>query len=150
MNGKKRLIPIVVMVTLVLLGLSAIGAYVLFDNLFPKAEPVKCPDIEKITIISITQDNGNSVLVETADYGELLQNICKTEPTRMLSVNEIPSVEYDYIIEMETFKREYRYFLYVEDEQVYIESPYEGVYKSNQEFLDWVTAHFKEQHTLNE
>ena len=144
MKGKKRLISMVVMVTIVLLGLSAIGAYGLFDNLFPKAEPVKCPDIEKITIISITQDNGNSVLVETADYGELLQNICKTEPTRMLSVNEFPSVENYYIINIDTEEREYRYFLYVEDSQVYIESPYEGVYKSNQEFLDWVTAYFKE------
>jgi len=144
MKNRKSFIFILVMAIIVLLGLFAIGVYVLFDKMFPVADLVNVPELENTTAISIIRDNGSSVLVEVKDYEVLLQNISDTEPTRMLSVNEFPSVENYYIINIDTEEREYRYFLYVEDSQVYIESPYEGVYKSNQEFLDWVTAYFKE------
>lgn len=141
MKKKKRLIPIVVFA---LLWFSVIGCYFLYDNLFPKAETVKCPKIENISSISLIQNDDTSVKVETENFDEFIKNISSAEPTREMSLNEYPRVENYYIIKVDTSVREYQYFIYVENEQIYMESPYEGVYKTNQKFLDLVTEYFKE------
>ena len=144
MKDRKRFIFILVMAIIILLGLFAIGVYDLLDKMFPVADPVNVPELENITTISIIRDNGSSVLVETKDYEVFLQNISNTEPTRHMSVNEYPRVENYYLIKIDTSEREYHYFIYVEDAQVYMESLYEGVYKSNQQFMDLVMGYFKE------
>lgn len=142
MKNRKRFISIVVIVILALMGLSVIGAYVLYDKMFPVAEPVKVPELERVTEITIIHEDGSSVFVGVEDYEELLQNISNTDPTRVWSVNESPSVEMYYTIKMDTVEREYWYYIYTEDSQVYVESPYEGVYKSSQHFLDLLKAYF--------
>ena len=133
-----------VIIIIALLGIAVIGGYAILNNIFPKADPIKFPDTESITAITLIQKGGSSVAVETADFGEILKNITNAQPTRTMSVNDYPTAKTYYTIEVDTAARQYRYFLYAENSQVYIELPYEGIYKSNQQFLDFVAEYFKD------
>ena len=133
-----------VIIIIALLGIAVIGGYAILNNIFPKADPIKFPDTESITAITLIQKDGSSVAVETADFGEILKNITNAQPTRTMSVNDYPTAKIYYTIEVDTAARQYRYFLYAENSQVYIELPYEGIYKSNQQFLDFVAEYFKD------
>ena len=132
-----------VIIIIALLGVAVIGGYAILNNIFPKADPIKFPDTESITAITLIQKDGSSVAVETADFGEILKNITNAQPTRTMSVNDYPTAKTYYTIEVDTAARQYRYFLYAENSQVYIELPYEGIYKANQQFLDFVLEYFK-------
>ena len=133
-----------IVVISVLLAVAIIGGYAVLNNIFPKADPIKFPDTESITAITLIQKDGSSVAVETADFGEILKNITNAQPTRTMSVNDYPTAKTYYTIEVDTDTRQYRYFLYTENSQVFIELPYEGVYKSNQQFLDFIEEYFKD------
>ena len=137
---KKTLVIIII----ALLGIAVIGGYAILNNIFPKADPIKFPDTESITAITLIQNDGSSVAIETADFGEILKNITNAQPTRTMSVNDYPTAKTYYTIEVDTAARQYRYFLYAENSQVYIELPYEGIYKSNQQFLDFIADYFKD------
>ena len=137
---KKTLVIIII----ALLGIAVIGGYAILNNIFPKADPIKFPDTESITAITLIQNDGSSVAIETADFGEILKNITNAQPTRTMSVNDCPTAKTYYTIEVDTAARQYRYFLYAEKSQVYIELPYEGIYKSNQQFLDFIADYFKD------
>ena len=130
-------------IIIALLGIAVIGGYAVLNSIFPKADPIKCPDTESVTAIILIQKEGSSVAVETADFGEILKNITNAQPTRTMSVNDYPTAKTYYTIEVDTAARQYRYFLYAENSQVYIEIPYEGIYKANQQFLDFVAEYFK-------
>lgn len=132
-----------VIIIIALLGVAVIGGYAILNNIFPKADPIKFPDTESITAITLIQKDGSSVAVKTADFGEILKNITNAQPTRTMSVNDYPTAKTYYTIEVDTAARQYRYFLYAENSQVYIELPYEGIYKANQQFLDFVLEYFK-------
>lgn len=132
-----------VIIIIALLGIAVIGGYAVLNSIFPKADPIKCPDTESVTAIILIQKEGSSVAVETADFGEILKNITNAQPTRTMSVNDYPTAKTYYTIEVDTAARQYRYFLYAENSQVYIEIPYEGIYKANQQFLDFVAEYFK-------
>ena len=133
-----------VIIIIALLGIAVIGGYAVLNNIFPKADPIKFPDAESITAITFIQKDGSSVAVETADFGEILKNIANAQPTRTMSVNDYPTVKTYYTIEVDAAARQYRYFLYAENSQVYVELPYEGIYKSNQQFLDFIAEYFKD------
>lgn len=132
-----------IVVIIALLGVAVIGGYAVLDSIFPKARPINCPSIENITTITLIQNKGSSLIVETTDIGEILKNITDTQPTRAMSVNDYPPAKTYYTIEVDTAARQYRYFLYAEKSQVYIELPYEGIYKSNQQFFDFIAEYFK-------
>ena len=132
-----------IIVIVALLGIIVIGGYAVIDHIFPKAEPINCPTAESITTITLIHNNGSSLLVETSYINEILENVAAAQPTRTMSVNDYPTAETYYTIEVDATARQYRYFLYAENSQVYIELPYEGVYKSNQQFLDFVAECFK-------
>ena len=133
-----------IIVITVLLAVAIIGGYAILNNIFPKADPIKFPDTESITAITLIQKDGSSVAVETADFVEILKNITNAQPTRSMSVNDYPTAKTYYTIEVDTAARQYRYFLYAENSQVYVELPYEGIYKSNQQFLDSIEEYFKD------
>jgi hypothetical protein len=61
-----------------------------------------------------------------------------------MSVYDYPTAKTYYTIEVDMVARQYRYFLYAENSQVYVELPYEGIYKANQQFLDFVAEYFKD------
>lgn len=130
-------------VIIALLGIAVFGGYAVLDSIFPKAGPIKCFDTESITTVTLVQNNGSSVAVETEDFGEILEIITNARPTRKMSVNDYPTAKTYYTIEVDTAARQYRYFVYVENSQAYIEIPYEGIYKIEPKFINFAAEHFR-------
>lgn len=120
------------------------GGYMVFDQTFPKADSIHCPDIESIEKITLVKNDGSSIKVENTDFGELLHHIRNAQPTRRMSVNDAPYTKVYYIIQIDTSDRQYRYYVYRESSQVYIEMPYTGIYKTSDQFLDVVAENFIE------
>ena len=118
----------IMIIITIILSVLLVGGYVLLDNIFPKAEPINYPIIDDVNRITISQNKLDSVNVEYSDYETLLQLIDNAKPTRKMSVNDYPTVETYYVVEIDTNEREYRYFICDENGQLYIESPYEGIY----------------------
>ena len=123
---------------IVVLCVGIIGAYTVLDSLFPKAEPISYPDFNEIKSVSIAQNKGDSITVSNEKFAELLEVISESEPTRKLSVNDYPTAETYYKIEVSA-NRMYCYFIYMEGTQVYVELPYEGIYKSDEYILSLVS-----------
>lgn len=136
------------LIVIVILCLSLIGGYFVFDSIFPKAGPISGPTQNRankdrlIKSISLAKKDGSSVMVENEELGIVLQSIDNAKPTRKMSANDYPTVETYYIIEILSSVRVYNYFIYKENSQVYIEVPYEGIYASSREFYDFVEGYF--------
>ncbi len=134
-----------IIVIIALLSISIIGGgYAVLDNIFPKATIINCPTEDSITSISLIQNNNVSVTIDATDFEEFLQNIRNAQPTRQMTVNDYPTVKTYYTVVVDTSVREYKYFIYTENSQVYIELPYEGIYKANQQVLDFIVKYFKD------
>ncbi len=131
-----------IIVISILLIIALIGGYKALDNIFPKASPINCPDAKSIAVITLTGSNDSSLISEATDITEILNYITVAEPTRRASVNDYPAVKDYYIIEFNAESDFFRYFLYTENSQVYIESPYEGIYKANRQLIDSVSKYF--------
>ena len=143
---KKSLIVYVVIfliVTLIFI-VPIIGGYFILNDFFPKADPINCPAAENIQSVSLSGNDEHTVLLNETDYEELLHNISNSLPTRNMPMNDYPAVRQYYTITIQTSVREYRYFVYEEDSQVYIELPYEGIYRSENKMLDFVLEHYRE------
>lgn len=135
-------------IVIVILCIALIGGYFIFDSIFPKAGVISGPMQNRtnkdklIKSISLMRDDNSFAMVENQDIGIVLQNIDSAIPTRKMSINDYPTAKDYYNIEIISSVRTYRYFIYKENSQVYIEVPYEGIYKSNQEFYDFIADHF--------
>ena len=136
------------LIVIVILCLSLIGGYFVFDSIFPKAGPISGPTQNRankdrlIKSISLAKKDGRTVMAENEELGIVLQSIDNAKPTRKMSANDYPTVETYYIIEILSSVRVYSYFIYKENSQVYIEVPYEGIYTSSQEFYEFVEGYF--------
>ncbi len=120
---------------------TAAVAYAVFSSLFPKAKPINAPTAEDTVSIALIR-NDTTAHVEPAAFEDFLKIITNASATRIMSVNDYPTAKTYYIIEIHTTAHTYRYFTYEENFQVYIEIPYEGVYKSNRQLLDLISAYF--------
>ena len=125
----------------VFLCLATVGGYCVVDHIFPKAGPISCPDTESVVSIVLSQKDDTFAPVAIFEYEWILQEIREAEPTRIMSVNDYPAVKEYYVINIVSTTRSYRYFIYIDDSQVYVELPYEGIYKANQQFYDRIVSH---------
>ena len=123
-------------------AIAVIGGYSVFNSIFPKAEHIKYPTVENIVSASLSYNNEDEIAVSEGMFKELISGISKAEPTRKQSLNDYPTAEPFYVIAVKTQDREHRYFIYNED-TVYIEIPYEGIYLSTPEFLDFVSRYYE-------
>ena len=144
MKKEKWLIPTVVVVSAALLVFAVMGASAVYDYFFPMAEPIVCPTEEDISSISLTYSSDPATVIEIGDFAYILQSMRDTQPTRNWTVNDYPTAEHYYTIEINTTARLERYFVYTENSQAYLESPYEGVYKVDQQFLAFLEAAFRD------
>ena len=148
MKKEKWLVPTVVVVTTALLVFAVMSASAVYDYFFPMAAPIVCPNEEDIASISLTHNSDPSAVIEISDFGYILQSIRTAQPTRNWSVQDYPAAENYYTVEIKTSAAQdrcFRYFVYAEGSQVYLESPYEGVYKVDQQLLDLLKDSFKDQ-----
>lgn len=123
---------------ILVLCVGIIGAYAVLDSIFPKAESVSCPDLNEIESASIAQNKGEYVTVSDEEIAELLQKIARAEPTRKMSVNDYPTAKTYYKIEASA-DRIYCYFVYEESGQVYVELPYEGIYRADSDIIGYIS-----------
>ena len=121
---KKKTIVIIVAVFAVLL----LGAYMVFDNIFPKAETIKQLEVSMIKSVSLYDSDDNEIEVSDAELQKLLPYINAAEATRKMSVNDYPNVRPYYQLEVKTEERILRYMIYEEDGTTYVALPYEGIY----------------------
>jgi len=121
---KKKIVTISIVFFVFLL----IGAWVLFDKIFPKANPINKVEISRLESINIYDNEENEIVVSDDELQQLITCINGAVPTRTISVNDYPSVRPYYVIEIKTTERLFRYMLYDDNGATYVELPYEGVY----------------------
>lgn len=143
---KKSLIvyAVIFLIVTLIFVVPIIGGYFILNDFFPKADPINCPAVENIQSVSLAGNDEHTVLLNETDYEELLLNISNSLPTRNMPMNDYPAVRQYYTITIQTSVREYRYFVYEEDSQIYIELPYEGIYRSDNKMFDFVLEHYSE------
>ena len=137
---KKNVVRIAVL--MICIGLFS-GAWYVFDEIFPKAKPIRMPEAEDIVSVSVAVNTDDEFEIADVDLEELLQNLRSAKPTREQSMNDYPDKAF-YRIEMQTADIVYRYFVYERGEQVYIEMPYEGIYTADDWLFHFVLKYFEE------
>ena len=133
---------------LLLCGVLAVllsGIYITVNAFFPKANPIRYPEPEEI-ISAYTSVNtpDASIPLSEKEYGDLIELIRTAKPTRRQSLNDTPSAFGYYTIEITTAERDYRYFVYEKDADIYIEVPYEGIYSSDIQILNYILKYHQE------
>ena len=128
----------IIIILILFLGLTGVGGYYALDHLFPKADPIICPDESELISISVGTNSDVFSILEPTEYPEIQNILSESEPTRTMSVNDYPSVRPYYTLVLTTSSREYRYFIYEDRGQIYIEIPYEGIYGSDKQLLDLI------------
>ena len=118
MKKKGVIIAFMIVIAVILSG------YLVYNDMFPIAKPIQYPSIEAITSISISTDNNNENKIYGTDFARIIIHISNSKPTRIMSVNDVPSVRPYYKIEVLTDERMFNYYIYKENNNVYIELPY--------------------------
>ncbi len=118
------------------LVIAVIVCCAVFDVVFPKAQPISCPNADEIEAVLISRNNEDKLVIGEEQIEELLQKISQAKPTRKMSVNDYPTAETYYKVDVSA-SRMYCYFIYEENSQVYVELPYEGIYKSDYNMLSF-------------
>ena len=116
----------------------------LLDKALPKADPVQYPNVEDVTELTIFDNINESTIniIDETDIDKIINNISNSEPTRNQSVNDQPYVDHYYFLRIKTNNENYYYYLYKENGKTYIESPYEGIYRVNNDFLTYIEGLF--------
>lgn len=135
---KNKRVIILLIVLAFVLGFVCAVAYATLERLFPLASPISLPSIDDISSVRYGTQNEFVHTLEPEEYGELLQILSAAQPTREISVNDQPYVRPYYTISIQTPQREYRYYLYLDDGQAYIEDPYVGIYRTDPKWIDYI------------
>lgn len=135
---------ILTIVLIVCVGLLA-GAVYLYNDIFPKAKPIRYPKTDEIVSVTLSCNTPDPTIpMSEQHYEDLIQYISEAKPTRKQSLNDTPTSGAYYGVEIQADEMQYRCFVYEEGEQVYIEMPYEGIYESKIELFDLVLKYFEE------
>ncbi len=139
---KKNIILTIVLIVCV--GLLA-GAVYLFNDIFPKAKPIRHPEPNEIVSVKLSCNTPDATIPMSEKYYEdLIRYISEAKPTRKQTLNDTPTSGAYYGVEIQTDEMQYRYFVYEEGEQVYIEMPYEGIYEAEHTLFSIVLKYFEE------
>lgn len=126
---------------IILISLGAVvglllGAYVFFDNMFLKAEPIRQLEISMLESVNLHDNENKEIVLSEEELQKLINYINSAVPTRIMSVNDYPSVRPYYVIELKTVERVFRYMIYEDHGTVYVELPYEGIYEIDREAVE--------------
>ncbi len=139
---KKNIILTIVLIVCV--GLLA-GAVYLFNDIFPKAKPIRHPEPNEIVSVKLSCNTPDATIPMSEKYYEdLIRYISEAKPTRKQTLNDTPTSGAYYGVEIQTDEMQYRYFVYEEGELVYIEMPYEGIYEAEHTLFSIVLKYFEE------
>lgn len=131
---KKNVIIVIILVLAIVCG------YYVFNLMFPIAKTIQYPLIEDVTSIKISPDNNNEgKKILGTDFVKVINHISNSKPTRIKSINDIPSVRPYYKIELLTEENIFTYYIYKDNKKVYIERPYEGIYTINNKIINIIS-----------
>ena len=145
MKNEKWIIPTALTLGAIMLCLAVWGAFASVDRLFPMADPIQCPAAEEVVSVSLSEEEGASAMLEGEDIPALLEKLQDVQPTRQMSVNDFPAVREYFTIEFTTKQRMYHYFVYTENGYVYVEHPYNGIYKADEALPAWLDRLLQER-----
>ena len=128
-----------VIITLMIVILVILSGYLVYNNMFPVAKPIQYPPIEDITSINISTDDNRENKLSGSDFEKIVIYISNSKPTRVMSINDSPSIRPFYKIQVLTDERMFNYYIYKENNNVYIELPYEGVYIIDSQILSLIS-----------
>lgn len=121
------------------------GILYLYCSAFPEAESIRYPELEKVVSVTLGCNTPDvSITMVEKYYEDLLLCISEAEPTRKQAMDDYPTSRPYYGVEIKTRENRYRYYVYEDGEQVYIEIPYEGIYTAEMELFDLVLKYFEE------
>lgn len=134
-----------IVISVILVIGAVIFAVSAYNKFFPLAPEIRIPDGDDITEITIENSDGDNVTLGKEDALKLLKIMARCEPTRKWSVNDYPYVRPYYMITVYTSEddRSYRYFIYEEDMELYLELPYQGVYSVEEEAMELLESYFE-------
>lgn len=119
------------MIAIAAFAVVLLVGYRVYDRIFPYARPLEYPrdypDVSEVVSVTISTPDGEST--DVSNFASLIMQIQQGQPTRTVSVNDFPAAEFYYQIVAATSDKEYCYFVYQEDGQVFLEIPYCGIYK---------------------
>ena len=121
---------------LVVLVVLIAGLYKAYDNIFPKAGPIRQIKASETNRIYIYDNSENEIGMVDSEIEEIITYINEAEPTRIMSVNDYPSVRPYYVVEIKSVDRYFRYMIYEDNGKTYVELPYEGVYTIDEKAID--------------
>lgn len=124
MRKSKRNIGIIF--TVIAVAALLLGTYFVYDSIFPLAEPIECPSVEDVISVTVSSSAGEETKVSF--FASLIMQIQQVKPTRKMSVNDTPTARPYYKLQVATEEQEFDYFVYTENNRVYLEIPYVGIY----------------------
>lgn len=129
-----------VIITVIILIVVIIGGCYVYNGMFPVAKPIQYPPIEDITFINISTDDSNDkIKILGTDFARLVIYISNSKPTRIMSINDFPLVRPFYKIELLTQEKIFNYYIYEDNNKVYIERPYKGIYIIDSEIFNIIS-----------
>lgn len=128
-------------ILLVLCVLLIGGAAALVHLFFPKARPIRCPDSREVISMTVGKNaSKGDIPVDEGDWEELLSLLGRGRATRKWSLYDAPVNRPYYVLEIRTVERHYRYFIYKSGDWVYIELPYEGIYRGKNRLYEIIST----------
>ena len=131
----KKKTVIIIALNIAMLVILVVGAYTVFDNIFPKATPITQLQMNMVESVRFYDNENKDIVIDDEALQKLINYINAAVPTRTMSVNDYPVVSPYYVVEFKTTERFMRYMIYEDNGTAYVEIPYEGVYKIDEEVV---------------
>ncbi len=134
---KKFIVPIIIVT--ILAGL-VFGGYIIIDNLFPKATPIKVPLASAVVSMTVTKNEMRNAVesheIANDNINSILSHLSKADATRKMSVQDSPGAKVYYEIAVKTDERTHYFYAYNEGEMYYVEILYEGIYTTDKRLIE--------------
>ena len=105
-----------------------------------KADPIVLPDENTINSVDITAGDETVNRSEDDWITRFVSAVSDAEATRKQSVQDIPDADGCIRIDINCGDSITTLFMYEENEKYYIEQPYQGIYQSDADFFETLTA----------
>ena len=110
MKIKKIILPIVLIVCVGLLA----GAVYLFNDIYPKAKPIRHPELNEIVSVKLSCNTPDATIPMSEQYYEdLIRYIIEAKPTRKQALDDYPTFRPYYGVDVQTEEGQYRYYMWL-------------------------------------
>lgn len=130
---------VIFIISISIVAAILIGAGILYNDLFPLAHPIELPLAPEISSIEIKKGNGISIYSEKEEISKILTYFSSARRTRELVIHDEPVlVDYYTVRFLGSEESEYTSFIYHKNSKWYIEQPYYGIYKTEEEIAQFL------------